>query len=123
LLAKNSVNETCYTCHAEKRGPFLFEHSPVFDSCLNCHTPHGSTNTPLLNTRVPYLCQECHSGDHGDGINSAANLPGGAVVNVNGLNTTPYVNIPRAQMGGRACLNCHILIHGSNSPAGSKFQR
>ena len=29
LLVKNNVNETCYTCHAEKRGPFLWEHGPV----------------------------------------------------------------------------------------------
>ena len=48
LLVKNTVNETCYTCHAEKRGPFLWEHSPVVDSCVNCHTPHGSANAPLL---------------------------------------------------------------------------
>jgi DmsE family decaheme c-type cytochrome len=123
LLVKNSVNETCYTCHAEKRGPFLWEHGPVTDDCTNCHTPHGSTNTPLLHTRVPYLCQECHSGDHGSGINSASNLPGGNALSVGGLNTTPYAQTPRAQMGGRACLNCHVLIHGSNSPAGAKFQR
>ncbi|MGE5167471.1 MAG: DmsE family decaheme c-type cytochrome, partial [Deltaproteobacteria bacterium] len=36
LLVKNSVNETCYTCHAEKRGPFLWEHAPVVDDCTNC---------------------------------------------------------------------------------------
>ena len=65
LLVKNSVNETCYTCHAEKRGPFLWEHQPVIDDCTNCHTPHGSTNAPLLKARPPWLCQECHSGDHG----------------------------------------------------------
>ena len=53
LLVKDTVNETCYTCHAEKRGPFLWEHSPVVDDCTNCHTPHGSTNPPLLKTRVP----------------------------------------------------------------------
>src|SRR3546814_10429912 len=41
LLKTDTVNETCYQCHAEKRGPMLFEHAPVRDSCLNCHTPHG----------------------------------------------------------------------------------
>ena len=35
LLVKNNVNETCYTCHAEKRGPFLWEHGPVIDDCTN----------------------------------------------------------------------------------------
>jgi DmsE family decaheme c-type cytochrome len=122
LLVKNNVNETCYTCHAEKRGPFLWEHGPVIDDCTNCHTPHGSTNTPLLKARAPWLCQECHSGDHGAQIDSGANLQNGNVTTVNGKN--PLANsAARAQLAARACLNCHVLIHGSNHPAGSKFQR
>jgi DmsE family decaheme c-type cytochrome len=122
LLVKNSVNETCYTCHAEKRGPFLWEHGPVADECTNCHTPHGSTTASLLKARVPWLCQECHSGDHGNQVNSAANLQDGAVTTVNGIN--PLANAAaRAQLAARACLNCHVLIHGSNHPAGAKFQR
>lgn len=122
LLVKNSVNETCYTCHAEKRGPFLWEHGPVTDACTNCHTPHGSTNTPLLKARVPWLCQQCHSGDHGAQVNSGANLQAGNVTTVNGTN--PLANAAaRAQLAARACLNCHVLIHGSNDPAGPKFQR
>jgi DmsE family decaheme c-type cytochrome len=122
LLVKDSVNDTCYTCHAEKRGPFLFEHSPVVDDCTNCHTPHGSTTAPLLKARSPYLCQECHSGDHGNQVNSAANLQSGNVTTVNGINP-PANAAARAQLGARACLNCHVQIHGSNSPAGAKFQR
>jgi len=122
LLAKNSVNETCTSCHAEKRGPFLWEHGPVADDCTTCHTPHGSTNTPLLKARAPMLCQQCHSGDHGAQINSGANLAGGNVTTVNGAN--PLANAAaRAQLAGKACLNCHVLVHGSNHPAGSKFQR
>src|SRR6185295_13376446 len=61
MLVGNSVNETCYKCHAEKRGPFLWEHAPVAESCLNCHKPHGSTNEKLLIVRKPMLCQQCHS--------------------------------------------------------------
>ena len=122
LLVKDTVNETCYTCHAEKRGPFLWEHSPVVDDCTNCHTPHGSTKPPLLKARVPWLCQECHTGDHGAAINSGANLPMGNATTVNGQQ--PLANqSPRAQTNARACLNCHVLIHGSNHPAGAKFQR
>lgn len=122
LLVKNSVNETCYMCHAEKRGPFLWEHSPVVDDCINCHTPHGSTNSGLLKMRAPWLCQECHSGDHGAQINSGANLGTGSVTTTNGLQP-PGAAAPRAQLAARACLNCHVLIHGSNHPAGAKFQR
>jgi DmsE family decaheme c-type cytochrome len=122
LLVKNTVNETCYTCHAEKRGPFLWEHSPVVDDCTNCHTPHGSTNAALLKTRPPWLCQECHSGDHGAAINSGANLPNGNATTINGLQPLGPQS-PRAQTNARACLNCHVLIHGSNHPQGAKFQR
>jgi len=122
LLIKNSVNETCYMCHAEKRGPFLWEHSPVVDNCTNCHTPHGSSNAPLLKARAPWLCQECHSGDHANQVNSGANLAGGNVTTVNGAQAAGAAT-PRIQTSARACLNCHVLIHGSNSPAGAKFQR
>jgi DmsE family decaheme c-type cytochrome len=122
MLVKNSVNETCFTCHAEKRGPFLWEHAPVSDDCTNCHTPHGSSNAPLLKARAPWLCQECHSGDHGAQINSGANLAGGNVTTVNGQQM-PGAAAPRMQTSARACLNCHVLVHGSNHPAGAKFQR
>ena len=122
LLRKNTVNETCYTCHAEKRGPFLWEHAPVVESCVTCHTPHGSPLPSLLKARTPYLCQECHTGDHAAQINSGANLAGGNVTTVNGKQQVAAAS-PRAQLAGRACLNCHILIHGSNHPAGAKFQR
>ena len=122
LLIKNSVNETCYTCHADKRGPFLWEHSPVVDDCTNCHTPHGSNSSPLLKARVPWLCQECHSGDHAAGINSGANLPGGNATTINGMLPFGSQN-PKTQLNARACLNCHVMVHGSNDPAGAKFQR
>jgi DmsE family decaheme c-type cytochrome len=122
LMVKNSVNETCYTCHAERRGPFLFEHSPVADDCVSCHTPHGSNNAALLKMRTPQLCQQCHTADHSGVVNSATGLPGGAVTTVNGRQ--PLANqSPRAQMNARNCLSCHSVIHGSNHPAGAKFNR
>ncbi len=122
MMVKDTVNQTCYTCHADKRGPFLWEHSPVVDDCTNCHTPHGSTKPALLKARIPWLCQECHSGDHGAAVNSGANLPNGNATTVNGLQGLANQS-PRAQTNARACLNCHVLIHGSNHPAGAKFQR
>jgi DmsE family decaheme c-type cytochrome len=122
LLVKNSVNETCYTCHAEKRGPFLWEHAPVVDDCTNCHTPHGSNLTPLLKTRAPMLCQNCHTGDHGKNLYSGANLPGGNVITGGGLIALGSQS-PPAQGNSRSCLSCHSIIHGSNHPAGAKFQR
>jgi predicted CXXCH cytochrome family protein len=60
-LRRDSLNETCYTCHAEKRGPYLWEHAPVTENCSNCHVPHGSSQPALLRVRAPLLCQQCHS--------------------------------------------------------------
>ena len=122
LMAKDSINETCYTCHAERRGPFLWEHSPVSENCTSCHTPHGSNNAAQLVKRTPWLCQECHTADHARDVNSAANLPGGDLTTVNGQ--LPVANqAPRQQMNGRNCLACHAMVHGSNHPAGAKLSR
>ena len=121
-MVKNSINETCYTCHAERRGPFLWSHQPVQEDCTGCHTSHGSNNPALLKARTPWLCQECHTSDHSGPINSGANLPGGNATTVNGL--LPLANqSPRSQMNARNCLSCHSMVHGSNHPAGARFSK
>jgi DmsE family decaheme c-type cytochrome len=116
LLVENSVVETCTNCHAEKRGPFLWEHQPVNEDCTNCHVPHGSNVTPLLKSRPPFLCAECHDGPH----NSqqpygpiVAGAQGGAI------GTTA----PSQMATARACMNCHVMVHGSNSPTGAFLHR
>jgi len=102
LLIESSINNTCYKCHAEKRGPFLFEHTPVRANCLNCHDPHGAVNEYLLKVSRPRLCAECHTIDHGPAI------AGG----------------PRVVQGfSRSCQNCHSKVHGTNSPSGALLQR
>jgi DmsE family decaheme c-type cytochrome len=101
-LIRATVNEVCYQCHAERRGPFLWPHPPVMINCLNCHTPHGSVNRFLLKVNVPRLCQQCHIGTYHPG--TPANI------------NTPFVF-------NRACTNCHAHIHGSNSPGGRVFTR
>jgi DmsE family decaheme c-type cytochrome len=100
LLRQDSINDNCYTCHAEKRGPFLFEHAPVRENCLNCHDAHGSINEFSLKMSRPRLCFECHTIGHG-------------------ATTGPNSNFTM----GRSCQNCHTMIHGSNSPAGAALQR
>jgi DmsE family decaheme c-type cytochrome len=122
LMRKASVNETCTSCHAEKRGPFLWEHEPVTEACTNCHTPHGSNISPLLKVRTPWLCQTCHSGDHGAEVNSGSNLRNGIRTNINGIQP-PAGAPPRAQLNGRNCQGCHFQTHGSNHPAGAKLTR
>jgi DmsE family decaheme c-type cytochrome len=110
LLIKPTLNETCYTCHAEKRGPFLWEHAPVAENCTNCHTPHGSMNPTLLVKRAPLLCQQCHSRlGHPSVARTGAGLPGGGN--------------PSGFLLAGSCLNCHSQIHGSNDPSGVKLMR
>jgi len=98
-LKQASVNENCYTCHAERRGPFLHEHPPVADNCVNCHEPHGTVNDRLLKVRMPRLCNECHSAHRSNDLASQRG----------------FFN--------RSCANCHSQIHGSNHPGGMFFQR
>ena len=110
---KRLADTTCVGCHGEKRGPFLWEHAPVTDSCTNCHTPHGSNITPLLKSRAPFLCDECHDGPH----NSQAAY-GTAVAGIQGGGAVKGGN-PNSNAVGRACMNCHVMVHGSNSPTGA----
>jgi DmsE family decaheme c-type cytochrome len=60
LKAGTTIDESCVSCHAEKRGPYLWEHAPVAESCVTCHDPHGSNNDRMLVAKQPYLCQRCH---------------------------------------------------------------
>jgi DmsE family decaheme c-type cytochrome len=115
LVKKNTVLETCFSCHAEKRGPFLWEHQPVTEDCTNCHTPHGSNISPLLKSRAPFLCDECHDGPH----NSASPYGSGAAVGRPGASA----GFGDRMAAGRACMNCHSMVHGSNSPSGAFLHR
>jgi len=98
--------EPCVKCHADKRGPFVYEHPPVrVEGCETCHYPHGSTNTRLLRRPVVFtLCLQCHNGagDFGTRNNGIPVL-------------SPSHNLldPRYQQ----CTTCHVRIHGSNSDA------
>lgn len=106
LLNQSSVNLTCFTCHQEKRGPFIWEHIPVRENCTTCHDPHGSNFRPLLKHKMPFLCQQCHM--------QVFHI--GDIYDRRKLGAT-------SRLGGKSCVNCHSIIHGSNHPAGSRFTR
>jgi DmsE family decaheme c-type cytochrome len=107
LRVGNWINETCVSCHAEKRGPFLYEHAAGRESCVSCHDPHGSSNERMLVAKLPMLCQRCHIGTrHPSTIYDGAQL-------------TARSN----RLIGRGCVNCHSNIHGSNHPSGGTFLR
>jgi DmsE family decaheme c-type cytochrome len=109
MVVSESIKELCTTCHADKRGPFIFEHPPVEESCLNCHNPHGSRSVKLLNEKVPNLCQDCHD---------AAQHPGTMYdADANFRAPVGPTSGPNTRFLARSCLNCHVEIHGSNSPA------
>lgn len=119
LLNSFTVNQNCYRCHAEKRGPFLWEHEPVTEECTACHTPHGSNNPALLKRRTPLLCQECHQVTGGGGGASG----GGGNPHANDrLLWGATGRVPRMLFGAN-CLNCHSQVHGTNHPSGAALQR
>jgi DmsE family decaheme c-type cytochrome len=93
---QQAASETCTTCHAEKRGPFVFEHAVSrVEGCTACHTPHGSSNKMLLARREErMLCLQCHVGSP------------------TATKVMPH-NLQSFQAQG-TCTRCHSVIHGSN---------
>jgi predicted CXXCH cytochrome family protein len=90
-LRMANTNQLCLSCHAQYRGPFAYQHPPVTENCMICHTAHGSPNTNLLTVSEPALCLQCHAGHH-----NGASLP----------------------ISDR-CTNCHGSIHGTDTPTPS----
>jgi DmsE family decaheme c-type cytochrome len=93
----------CARCHADKRGPFVFEHLGLTRSeegCVTCHNPHGSVNNRLLQrASVFQTCVQCHSE-----IGLTADPASGG-------DFTHDLSDPRIQN----CTVCHVQIHGSNT--------
>jgi predicted CXXCH cytochrome family protein len=93
------VNEACFKCHKDQRGPFVFEHEVLREGCTTCHSVHGSLNEKMLIVRDSNLCLRCHTqsnfptigkSNHGTGVN------------------------PRLMQGTCFSGGCHTAVHGSN---------
>jgi DmsE family decaheme c-type cytochrome len=104
MLKNETVNDQCVSCHADKRGPYLFSHPAVQENCLSCHQPHGSVHNKLLNEKVPNLCQDCHDWSRHPGTIYQGN------------NAWPPQGNANTRFIARSCNNCHNAIHGSNAP-------
>ena len=107
LKAGNWLNESCISCHTEKRGPFLHEHAAVRDNCTSCHDPHGSQHERMLIAKPPMLCQRCHNHSRHPAT----------------IYDQTQLNNRSNRMLSRGCINCHSAIHGSNHPAGVTLLR
>ena len=102
MVKADDPQQLCYSCHTDKRGPYIYEHPPVEENCRSCHTPHGSIHAKLLTEKLPNLCQDCHTWSRHPG--------------------TPYDGdsgftgrSPSNRFFARSCLNCHGAIHGGNT--------
>ena len=97
LRATAAQDQVCFKCHADKAGPFAFEHEPVkTEGCISCHSPHGSTNPRLLKrAQVNLLCLECHTLTQDSGV-------------------PPVPSFHNQSQKYSACTMCHTTIHGSN---------
>ena len=120
MLKQPTINDQCYSCHADKRGPYVFNHPPVEENCVTCHNPHGSVHAKLLNESAPNLCQDCHDGSRHPGtVYGAAGgwlcLPGDTSAACNGKTGQPNADV-NTRLIARACVNCHNAVHGSNAP-------
>lgn len=95
MLKGVTVKDTCARCHADKSGPFVYEHGDVTEVCTNCHVPHGSVNRRLLSAAMPFLCIQCHNPGHRTIISSSSAVK------------TVFAN---------RCTDCHLTVHGSDTP-------
>jgi len=98
-LRAERLNLLCWKCHAEKQGPFVYEHPPVTEDCSYCHEPHGTVANDLLRQPTTFLCLRCHSGHrrrHG-----FANIDD---------------NVDAQAAFYTDCTQCHTQIHGSDLP-------
>ncbi|UCG78150.1 MAG: DmsE family decaheme c-type cytochrome [Nitrospirota bacterium] len=93
-LSEPTIKATCTKCHAEKEGPFIYEHAENTETCTTCHSPHGSISNNLLTVQQPFLCLQCHSG-HRTGASGDA--------------------VSRGNRWTR-CTDCHSHIHGTDTP-------
>jgi predicted CXXCH cytochrome family protein len=94
----------CFRCHADKRGPFAFEHAPIrMEGCSACHENHGSANPRMLNrAEVSHLCLECHSNT--PAVSNRSGTLGTVATGFHDLRLPLYRN----------CTTCHVKVHGSH---------
>lgn len=89
------VNEACFKCHKDQRGPFVWEHEAAREGCTTCHKVHGSVHEKMLVARDNNLCLKCHT---------QMNFPSIGQSN----------HASRLSQGTCFSAGCHTAVHGSN---------
>ncbi len=89
------VNEACFKCHKDQRGPFVNEHEALREGCATCHKVHGSIHEKMLVARDSNLCLRCHT---------QTNFP---TIGGSGHGSRLY-------QGTCFSAGCHTAPHGSN---------
>ena len=151
LLAKQTVTETCYSCHAEVRADAnKMSHHPVREGrmdCASCHNAHASTPALLAKHTINDTCNACHTEKRGPFVREHAPVRENCATchaahgsNQRNLLTSKdpflclschsyggHINLPRynrvSNPYGNGCSNCHVSTHGSNHPSGAKLTR
>jgi DmsE family decaheme c-type cytochrome len=114
LKTHERLNDMCLTCHADKQGPFIFEHAPVQEDCTICHNAHGTVANNLLKQNEPFLCLQCHESHfHAGrlGLTHPKTLPAG------GFSENPFGEAGWRRAFLTKCSQCHFRIHGSDNPS------
>lgn len=107
-LTEPTLNLVCYKCHADKQGPFVYEHPPVTEDCSYCHEPHGAVNNNLLHQPPAFLCLRCHTGHRVNPVTG----------NHFGLPVADIDNNPLLRPAYYSdCTQCHDQVHGSDLPS------
>jgi len=89
------VNQACFKCHKEQRGPFVWEHEATREGCTTCHQVHGSIHDKMLVARDNNLCLRCHTQVAFPTIGQSNHAS-------------------RLSRGTCFSAGCHTAVHGSN---------
>ncbi len=89
------INEACFKCHKDQRGPFVNEHEALREGCTTCHKVHGSIHEKMLLARDSNLCLRCHTQTNFPTIGGSSHAS-------------------RLYQGTCFSAGCHTAVHGSN---------
>jgi len=101
-------NDTCFRCHTEQRGPFVFQHQALRDGCTVCHDPHGTVNPRMLIQRNQSLCLKCHLQQQRAGQTSLSSPPNQLLIG--DVNHSNFLTRGTCWSAG-----CHEAVHGSQT--------